>query len=310
MCEDLKIAVESSLWVEKYKPTMIDDVLVEDHLKVKFKEYIDQKEIPCLLFAGSSGNGKTTCAKIIAHSISEDVMFINASSESGVDVVRHKIEPFCVTQSFGNTKKVVILDEMEMSSENFQTALREVIEKFYTTTRFILTCNFLNKVIEPLKSRTQEYKFGNINQIDILKRCMSILKAENVKYDKKNLAKIVKNYNTDIRRIINTVQKLTYKENEELVLAQFTTLEEQQLVVLDLVKTKQLSKFRKFIGEQNINPDELTKFLFNKAFDKQLSENNWVEIVAEIAEMAYRLKVGTDPEITITNGVLQIMNLI
>jgi replication factor C small subunit len=307
---DLKATIDSTLWVEKYKPATIDDVIIEHSLKTKFKEYITTKDIPCLLFAGAAGVGKTSCAKLIARSISEDVMFINASSESGIDVVRHKIEPFCVTQSFSDGFKVVILDEMEMSSDNFQTALREVIEKFYSTTRFILTCNFVNKVIEPLKSRTQEYKFGNINQVDILKRCLAILDAEKVEYDKKNVGKVVKNLGTDVRRIINALQRLTAEVDGKKVLMNYTTTEEKQAILLDYVKTGKLSDFRKFIGEHNLPVEEVAKFLFNKSFDKQISEKNWIECVVITGDIVNSMKNSIDPEITLIHGVLQLIKLI
>ena len=302
---DLKQTVDSSLWVEKYKPATIDDVLIESHLKQKFEEYLNAGEIPNLIFEGGPGNGKTTCAKLIAYSLSEDVLFINASNESGIDTVRSKIEPFCSTMGFGDGKKIVILDEMEMSSENFQRALREMIERFYETTRFIFTCNYVNKVEEALLSRTQHYRFGNIKQLDVMKRCMAILQTEEVEYDKKNLANIIKALGSDMRRIVNNLQKL----NENGKLASFTSLEEKQLELLELLKAKNLTGFRKFYGENNMNPNETAKFLFNQIFDKKLSEKNWTSQIAEVSEMAYRLKLGVDPEITLMNGVLQIMQL-
>ena len=302
---DLKQTVDSSLWVEKYKPATIDDVLIESHLKQKFEEYLNAGEIPNLIFEGGPGNGKTTCAKLIAYSLSEDVLFINASNESGIDTVRSKIEPFCSTMGFGDGKKIVILDEMEMSSENFQRALREMIERFYETTRFIFNCNYVNKVEEALLSRTQHYRFGNIKQLDVMKRCMAILQTEEVEYDKKNLANIIKALGSDMRRIVNNLQKL----NENGKLASFTSLEEKQLELLELLKAKNLTGFRKFYGENNMNPNETAKFLFNQIFDKKLSEKNWTSQIAEVSEMAYRLKLGVDPEITLMNGVLQIMQL-
>jgi replication factor C small subunit len=199
---------------------------------------------------------------------------------------------------------------MEMSSEHFQTALREVIEKFYKTTRFIFTCNFVNKVIEPLKSRTQEFKFGDINKIDIMKRLFAILKQEGVEFKKEDVAAVIKDLGTDMRRIINTLQKLTEKrEDGSLYLTKLSSLDEKQGELLDLIKNKKLTDFRKSLGKSNIGADEFIKFLFNKAFDKQLG-NRWVEIIAELSEAAYRLKLGVDPEITVINTVCQVMQLI
>jgi replication factor C small subunit len=304
---DLKQTVESSLWVEKYKPATIEDVLIEEHLKEKFREYIKDMEIPGLIFEGSPGNGKTTCAKIIANAISDDVLFINASNESGIETVRNKIEPFCSTSGWGEKgeHKIVILDEMEMSSDNFQRALREMIERFYNTARFILTCNYVNKVEPALLSRTQHYRFGNIKQLEVMKRCMAILQTEGVEYDKKNLANLIKALGSDMRRIVNNMQKLT----QDGKLTSFTSLEEKQLELLELLQKKKLTEFRKFYGENNMNPDETCKFLFNKIFEKQLGDKNWTSQIAEISEVAYRLKIGVDPEITLMNGILQIMQL-
>jgi len=307
---EVKVAVDSSLWVEKYKPTEIDNVLAENHLKEKFKQYIEKKDLPNLLFQGSAGNGKTTCARIIANAISDDILFINASSESGIDVVRHKIEPFCTTQSLGDGFKIVILDEMEMSSESFQTALREVIERTYRTTRFILTCNFINKVIEPLKSRTQEYKFGDIAKIDIFKRCVGILNAEEVKFSKNELIEIVKAFGTDMRRLINALQKLTIEIDGEKTLSKYTSLEERKIELLKLIKSRKLTDVRTYIIKHNMNADEVVKFLFNKAFEKEITVNNWTSVIATLAEVAFQLKVGVDQEISLINGILQIMNFI
>ena len=323
MCEALKATVENSVWCEKYKPATIDDVLISDKIKAKFNVYMNQKEIPHLMFVGGPGNGKTTCARIIANHISgyayrdqeeyEDAvkpLFINASSESGVDVVRHTIVPYCTASTMGDQLKVVILDEMEESSEKFQTALREVMERFISTTRFILTCNFVNKVIEPLKSRCPPIVFGEMDKVDIMRRIMSLLKAENVEYDQKNVIKVIKDTGTDMRRIINTLQGLYYEDEEgKGKLNQYSTLEESHTKMLDLIKNQDLSGFRKLMLESNPNYEELTYFLFDSAFKKKIDADNWVPIVNEIAEMAKNLKLGVNPEITIVNGVSQCMQL-
>jgi replication factor C small subunit len=307
----VKVAVDSSIWVEKYKPTCIEDVLIEPSLKLKFQEYIKNKDIQNILLQGLPGNGKTSCAKLLARAITDDVLFINASSENGIDTVRHKIEPFCVCQSMSDSKiKIVILDEMEMSSENFQTALREIIERFYSTTRFILTCNFINKVIEPLKSRTQEYRFGNISQKEILKRCFCILDRENVKYEQKDVAKVVKSLGTDMRRIINALQRLTVEQDGVLTLMQYITTEEKMSKLLEFFKAKKLTEFRKFVGEQKIPVEEVSSFLFNKAFEKQISEKNWKAIMGVFGLCNDTMRIAVDPEITLTHHVLTAMGLV
>jgi replication factor C small subunit len=306
----IKEDVENTIWVNKYKPKTIDDVLCDEHMKNKFKEFIEKKEIPNLILPGNPGNGKTSCAKIIAHAISDDVMFINASNESGIDIVRNKIIPFCTTMSMNDGIKVVILDEMEMSSDNFQTSLRAVIEDFYSTTRFILTCNFYNKVIEPLKSRTQEFKFGDIKQTEILKRCFYILTNEGVEYDKQNVAKVLKHLGTDMRRIINTLQKLTVTKEGKLVLSQFTSDEEKMAQMIDLIAAKKLTEFRKFIGENNMNIEQIATFIFNKIFEKKLGTTNWVEMMTVMGDCTDKLKISINPEITLVHHTLQLMQLV
>ena len=324
MCEVLKQTVENSVWCEKYKPASIDDVLISEKLKAKFNIYMKGTEIPHLMFVGGPGNGKTTCARIIANHISgyayreqeeyEDSvkpLFINASAESGVDVVRHTIIPYCTASTMGNTLKVVILDEMEESSDKFQTALREVMERFISTTRFILTCNFVNKVIDPLKSRCPPIVFGEIDTLSILKRLMSLLKAEDVGYTQKNVIKVIKDNGTDMRKIINILQGLlVIGEDGAKSLGKYSTLEESHTKLLELVKNQQLSEFRKFLIESNPNYEELVYFLFDAAFKKKISEKNWVSIVNEIAEMAKNIKLGVNPEITVVNGISQCMQLI
>lgn len=301
--------INSSLWIQKYKPQTIDDVILDKTTKDKFKEYIFKQEIPNLCFVGSAGNGKTTCAKMLAKLIADkDVLFINASSESGIDVVRNKIEPYCATMGYGDGHKIVILDEMEMSSEKFQTALRATIEQFYGTARFILTCNFYNKVIDPLKSRTQEFKFGEINQVEILKRCMAILNNEGVEFDKPNLAKILKHLGTDMRKIIQTMQKLTSDQDGNKKLLPFMSDEEKLGEMLELIRAKKLTAFRKFLVENNLNPDVVAVFLFNKAFEKKLCDS-WIESVAIMGECVDKMKSSINSEITLTHHVLQIIQL-
>lgn len=323
MCEALKATVENSVWCEKYKPSSIDDVLISDELKAKFNIYMNSKEIPHLMFVGGPGNGKTTCARLIANHISgyayrdqeeyEDAvkpLFINASAESGVDVVRHTIMPYCVAATMSDQLKVVILDEMEESSDKFQTALREVMERFISTTRFILTCNFVNKVIDPLKSRCPPIVFGEMDKVAIMKRLMSLLKAEEVETDQKNLIKVIKDNGTDMRKIINTLQGLLYTDEDGAKrLNKYSTLEESHNKLLELIKAKQLSEFRKFLLETTPNYEELVYFLFDAAFKKKLSKDNWVNVVNEIAEMAKNIKLGVNPEITVVNGISQCMQL-
>jgi DNA polymerase III delta prime subunit len=182
----MEVRDEMFLWVEKYRPQKIDDCVLPEALKKTFKEYISKGELPNFLLCGTAGTGKTTVAKALCNEIGAEYMFINGSEESGIDVLRTKIKSFASSVSLTDAKKVVILDEADYLNPNStQPALRAFIEEFSNNCRFILTCNFYNKVIDPLKSRTQEFRFGNVKPIIIMKRCMAILKAENVELQNK-----------------------------------------------------------------------------------------------------------------------------
>lgn len=307
--EKLKSSIDSTFWVEKYKPLTIENLLCNDNDKQKFSEIIEKKETGNLLLYGPAGCGKTTTARMIAKALSTSVLFINASSETGIDTVRHKIEPFCSTRGFGAGHKIVILDEMEMSSESFQTALKAMIEQFYVTSRFILTCNVVEKVIEPLRSRMQEFRFGELDRKDILKRCFKILDAEGVTYDKQNVAEVIKNYGSDMRRIINVLQKLTRNVDGTRTLAKFTTLEQKQLMILDSIKQGSITNFRKALIEENIPIEQVAKFIYNRIFDKKLGTTNWVEMLVIMGDCMHNLNSTIDKEITLTHHVLQVMQL-
>jgi replication factor C small subunit len=195
--------------VEKYRPTNLDTYIGNEQLKIKLKSYIESQDIPHLLFYGTAGTGKTTAAKILVNNIDCDYLFINASDERGIDVVRDRIKTFASTIGF-SPLKIVVLDECDfLTKDAAQPALRNLMEVYSNSTRFILTANYIERIIDPLVSRTQSFKITPPSRKDVAKAMANILTKEGVSYDIKTLAQVVNTYYPDIRKIINTCQLQT-----------------------------------------------------------------------------------------------------
>ena len=199
---------EHSLWVEKYRPDTLEGYVGNDMVRAKIEQYITTQDIPHLLFYGTAGTGKTTAAKILVKNIECDYMFINASDERGIDTVRDKIKGFASTVGF-KPLKIVVLDEADFLGREAQPALRNMMEAYSATTRFILTANYIERIIDPLVSRTQVYKLTPPSKKDAALKLSDILKNEGVEYDKQTIVQIVNAYYPDLRKIINTAQLQT-----------------------------------------------------------------------------------------------------
>ena len=199
---------EHSLLVEKYRPTNIDNYLGNDSIKNTIKSYISQNDIQNLLFYGPAGTGKTTLAKLIAKNVDCDLLYINASDERGIETIRDKVSGFASTMSFKSIK-IVILDEADFLTIMAQASLRNVIETFSRSTRFILTCNYLERIIDPLQSRCQTLKIIPPDPYIILPHLRGILKKEKIKCTTGDLSTIIDNNYPDVRKMLNTIQVST-----------------------------------------------------------------------------------------------------
>jgi replication factor C small subunit len=204
------------LWVEKYRPTTVEDCILPESIKNVFQGFVDQKELPNLLLSGSAGVGKTTIAKALCDEIGASYIMINGSDEGRfLDTVRNRIRTFASTVSLtsGASHKVVIIDEADNTTNDVQLSLRAAVEEFHSNCRFIFTCNFINKIIEPLHSRCTVVDFRVKNgqnmelQGQFFSRLKTILSDENVQYEDKVIAKLVKRYHPDWRRLINECQR-------------------------------------------------------------------------------------------------------
>jgi replication factor C small subunit len=195
-----------SLWVEKYRPMDLSTYVGNEHLKEKVKAYLESEDVPHLLLYGKAGTGKTTLAKIVVNNIDCDYMYINASDENKVDDVRNKIKTFASSVGF-KSLKVIILDECDYLTPNAQAALRNLMETFSKHCRFILTCNYVERIIDPIQSRCQSYKVVPPSKKEVAQQMVNILTQENCQFELDDIALIVNAGYPDIRRVINSAQR-------------------------------------------------------------------------------------------------------
>ena len=197
---------EHTLWVEKYRPLTLDTYIGNDQLKSKVGVYLESGDLPHLLLYGKAGTGKTTLAKLLVKNIDCDYLYINASDENNVETVRTKVKNFASTMGFKDYK-VIILDECDYITPNAQAALRNLMETFSKHCRFILTCNFVERIIDPIQSRCQAFQVIPPNKQDVAKHLHNILTEENINYEREDLGLLVNSGYPDIRRVINGAQR-------------------------------------------------------------------------------------------------------
>jgi replication factor C small subunit len=241
--------MQHTLWTEKYRSQTLDQYIGNDELKTTIGSWIQKNDIPHLLLHGKAGTGKTTLAKLITSNINCDMMYINASDENGIDTIRDKVKSFASTSTF-QPLKVVILDESDYLTINAQASLRNIIETFSAKTRFILTCNYVERIIEPLQSRCQAFKIETLSKPLIASHIADILTAENITYHLKDIARIINEYHPDIRKIINVTQQNTV--NNELALTKIDT-KFDITDVISLIKGKDAFKLvRQYLVDNKI----------------------------------------------------------
>ena len=193
------------LWGEKYRPQVLGDYVGNEVIKNKIADYLKQGSIQNLLFHGVAGTGKTTLAKLIAKNLNCDLLYLNASDERGIDTIREKIIPFASTMGFKDIK-IIILDEADYLTPQAQATLRNTMETFSSSTRFILTCNYLERIISPLQSRCQTFEITPPSKEEVISHLMIITREENIKCIVSDLQSVVNTHYPDIRKIINTLQ--------------------------------------------------------------------------------------------------------
>ena len=304
--------VNNSLWVEKYRPSKLTEYVGNEHLKDKVKDYLESGEIPHLLFFGKAGTGKTTLAKLIVNSIDCDHIIINASDENNVDTVRNKVKGFASTVGFKDMK-IIILDEFDYMTPNAQAILRNLMETFSRHCRFILTCNYVEKVISPIRSRTQEFQIVPPTKKDVAIQISQILGKEVVSFQPKDLVPIIDSSYPDIRKIINTCQLNSSKGQLKLDTTSVIDSDLKSKVV-EILKSKD-SKPNKWKNIRQAVADsrtqdftELYTFLYEKVDD--YGSGNTSNIILILSESQHKDALVVDKEITFMSCIIQIVGIL
>jgi DNA polymerase III delta prime subunit len=307
----MEVNREQFLWVEKYRPRKISDCILPQSLKNTFQEFIDKDNIPNMLLAGTAGTGKTTVARALCEELECDYIIINGSEESGIDVLRTKIKDFASTVSFAGKTKVVILDEADYLNPNStQPALRGFIEEFSKNCRFIFTCNYKNRIIPPLHSRTTVIDFKltkddkPVMATKFFKRLTDILKEEQVTFDPKVVAEVLNKHFPDYRRVLNELQRYASSGNVDVgILSHMGDANMKELIAS--LREKDFKKMRSWVVN---NMDNDPNMLFRKLYDTLLPEVSQVpQFVLLLADYQYKAAFVADAEINLVACLTEIM---
>jgi DNA polymerase III delta prime subunit len=301
------------LWCEKYRPTTIDECVLPAGMKATFKEFIDSGELPNFLFAGGAGVGKTTVAKALCNEVGAEYLFINGSEESGIDVLRGKIKNFASSVSLTDAKKVVILDEADyLNHSSTQPALRGFIEEFSNNCRFIFTCNFKNRIIEPLHSRCAvvEFKIDNTEKPKIaaqfFKRALMILKTEGIEHDPRVVAELISKHFPDYRRVLNELQRYSVSGKIDSGIL-VNVGEESYAALIKSLKAKAFNEVRTWVGKNSdIESTEVFRKLYDKSVDV-MEPGSIPQLVLILAEYQYKAAFVADREINTMAALTEIM---
>ncbi len=299
------------LWVEKYRPRKIADTILPDNLKQVFQKIVDTSELPNMLFTGTAGLGKTTVAKAFCNELELDYILINGSEEGNIDTLRTKIKQFASSISLQGGYKVVILDEADyLNPQSTQPALRGFIEEFSNNCRFLLTCNFKNRIIEPLHSRCGVYEF-NTSKKDMITLCEQfmaraeyILRQENVDYDKQTVVNLIMKHAPDWRRILNELQR---QSMVGIVATGSTNHTGSFDSLFTYLKDKDFKKMRQWVTN-NIDTDASAIFrgIYDQMYDR-LNPRSIPQLVLILADYQYKQAFVADHELNVVACMTEIM---
>jgi len=291
---------------ERYRPTTLDGYVGNEQLKTTIAKYLEQNDIQNYLFHGQAGTGKTTLAKIVINNLDCESLYINASDERGIETIRDKVVGFASVASF-KPLKVVILDEADFLTIQAQASLRNVIETYSKSTRFILTCNFIERIIDPIQSRCQTFKIQAPTKSDVAKHLVNILEIEKTNFDLEQIKSLVNQYYPDIRKMLNTIQASTVNNTLSLDKSTLSSTSYMSDVLKELTLDKpNYTTIRQTIADSNTSEfDELYRYLFDNS-DKYLP-NKQGTVAMLINEHQYQSNFRIDKEI---NTMSLIQNLI
>lgn len=309
----MKLTNESFLWVEKYRPTSVSDCILPDRLKKPFQEYVDRKEIPNLMLTGSAGVGKTTIAKAMCDEIGINHLYINASENRGIDMLRTTIRNYASTVSLTGGTKVIILDEADYLTPEAQAAMRGAIEEFAANCTFIFTCNFKARLIDALHSRCSVIDFALKADekpkmaMQLMKRMENILTEESIKYDKAVLAKIIEKYFPDYRRTLNELQRFSSSGNLDAgIVSQLSDVRK----IADLVnslKEKNFGEMRKWcVANSDIEPARIYRKIYDGLYE-YMKPHSIPQAVVTIGKYQYQAAFVADQEINLVACLTELM---
>ncbi len=305
--------MDDFLWVEKYRPQTIDDCILPDHIKKTFKDVVAGGELHNMLLTGTAGTGKTTVARALCNELDLDYLLVNGSEESGIDTLRNKIKQFASTISLQGGYKVVILDEADyLNPQSTQPALRGFIEEFSANCRFILTCNFKNRIIEPLHSRCSVVEF-NISKKDstklcgaFLKRCQQILDNEKVDYETPVIAELIMKHLPDWRRVLNELQRYSVSGKIDTgILISLSDISINDL--MSHLKLKNFKGMRQWVAD---NIDTEPAAIFRKIYDNMsdhIEPTSIPQLVLILADYQYKNAFVADHELNIVACLTEVM---
>ena len=300
------------LWTEAHRPKTIEECILPERLKTPFQEYVNSEKIPHLLLSGGAGVGKTTVAKAMCNQIEADYIMINGSDESGIDVFRTKIKDFASSMSFTGGRKVIIIDEADYLNPNStQPALRNAMEEFASNCSFIFTCNFKNRIIDPLHSRCAVVDFTLKNDekskmaAQFFKRIQSILQSENVEYEDKVIAELIKKHFPDFRRILNELQRYSqFGKIDVGILAQIGDISIAEIT--KHLKNKDFGAIRKWVATADFDAATLYRKLYDSLYDV-LQPQSIPQAVIILADYQYKQAFVADAEINTVACLTELM---
>lgn len=293
------------LWVEKYRPQTLEEYVGNETIKNKIADYLKQGSIQNLLFHGVAGTGKTTLAKLIAKNLNCDLLYINASDERGIDTIRDKIIPFASSMSF-NDVKIVILDEADYITPQAQATLRNTIESCSKTTRFIFTCNYLERIISPLQSRCQTFEITPPSKEQVTNQVNNILSKEGI--NEKIPLEIINTYYPDIRKIINTIQGSVVDSQIKIDNTSLKNTQLGGLIVDALIRKAKLTEIRQILADSGAREfDDLFKYIYDKS--SVLFGNKEGEAILIIAKYQYEYTFVLEKEICVAAMLNKLLDI-
>ena len=302
---------QHSLWVERYRPVSLENYIGNEHLKTKVSKYISTGDIPHLLLHGKAGTGKTTLAKLLVSNIDCDQMYVNASDENNVETVRNKIKMFASSVGFKDLK-VIILDECDFLTPNAQAALRNLMETFSKHCRFILTCNYVERIIDPIQSRCQSFQIIPPSKKEVAIHTSSILNTEGVSFDNEQIVTMVNSSYPDIRRIINAVQR-NIVDNNLIVDTESLVQNDYKLQVLEILQTQDkknaFKNLRQLLADSQIRDyADLFRLLYDDI--DSYGKGHIAEVILTIAKYELSDAQVVDKEINAMAMLIEILNII